>query len=45
VSPPNSGDPEKRFAALVEAFAQRPSMKAPDESGSRRFGSSALKVK
>jgi hypothetical protein len=36
--------PEDRFATLVEAFAGEPGVTLPHESGSRAFGSSALKV-
>jgi hypothetical protein len=44
-APPEDVDgPEDRFAALVEAFAGEPGVTLPHESGSRGFGSSALKV-
>jgi len=40
----NAGDPEERFAVLVEAFAHEAGVTVPYERGNRGFGSSALKV-
>jgi hypothetical protein len=37
-------EPTEHFAALAEAFAGRPGVTLPEESGRRGFGSSALKV-
>lgn len=37
-------EPAERFAALVEELAGSPGVVAPGDSGSRGFGSSALKV-
>ena len=37
-------DAEERFAALTEEFAGVPGVELPGASGSRRFGSQALKV-
>ncbi len=37
-------DAEERFAKLVEEFAGRPDVEAPQESTRRTFGSFALKV-
>ena len=37
-------EPTEHFAALVDAFAGRPGVAVPEESGRRSFGSSALKV-
>jgi hypothetical protein len=37
-------DAESRFAALVAAFAGLPGVAPPDPTGSRGFGSDALKV-
>lgn len=36
--------PEERFAALVDALATSRGVTAPEESGRRAFGSSALKI-
>jgi hypothetical protein len=36
--------PEERFRALVDEFRGSPGVSVPDESGPRRFGSSALRV-
>jgi hypothetical protein len=37
-------DGAERFAALVERLSARPGVTPPDESGGRKFGSTALKV-
>ena len=37
-------EPTEQFAALVDAFAGRPGVTVPEDSGRRSFGSSALKV-
>lgn len=37
-------DPENRFTVLVDALVSLPGVEAPNESGQRAFGSSALKV-
>jgi hypothetical protein len=37
--------PEETFALLVTDIGREPGVSGPDESGSRRFGSAALKVR
>lgn len=40
----HAGNPEERFAALVDAFAHQSGVTLPNQEGNRGFGSSALKV-
>lgn len=37
-------EPEERFSALVDEFAERPGVAVPDRSRRRGFGSSTLRV-
>ncbi len=41
---PQKFDPQQRFAALVDVFVGADGMTVPQQSASRGFGSSALKV-